>query len=60
MKRTILGLFAGIAAASFFQNSSAADMAIKAAPAVAPVTTSTGLYLGVHGGAAWQAAFPRH
>lgn len=56
MKRTILGLLAGIVAASFSQNSSAADMALKAAPAIAPVTTWTGLYLGVHGGAAWQSA----
>jgi hypothetical protein len=53
MKRTILGLLAGIAGASFSQNASAADMAIKAAPALAPVATWTGLYLGVHGGAAW-------
>ncbi len=56
MKRTILGLLAGIAVASFSQASSAADMAIKAAPVIAPVTTWTGLYLGVHGGAAWQSA----
>jgi outer membrane immunogenic protein len=56
MKRAILGLLAGIAAASFSQTSSAADMAIKAAPAIAPVASWTGLYLGVHGGAAWQSA----
>jgi outer membrane immunogenic protein len=29
---------------------------LKAAPVIAPVTTWTGLYLGVHGGAAWQSA----
>jgi hypothetical protein len=56
MNRTILGLLAGIAVASVSQTSSAADMAIKAAPAIAPVPTWTGLYLGVHGGAAWQSA----
>jgi outer membrane immunogenic protein len=32
-------------------------MAVKAAaPVIAPATTWTGLYLGVHGGAAWQSA----
>lgn len=56
MNCTTFGLLAGIVAASFSQNASAADMAIKAAPVIAPVTTWTGLYLGVHGGAAWQSA----
>jgi len=53
MKRIAIALLAGTALVGLHQGASAADMAVKAAP-VAPLPTWTGLYLGVHGGGAWQ------
>src|SRR5215468_9484768 len=56
MKQKAFGLLAGIACiAGWCEAASAADLAFKAAPP-APLVSWTGLYLGVHGGAAWQSA----
>lgn len=55
MKRvTLLAALAG--AVGLVQTASAADLAVKAAPPPAPLSTWTGFYIGVHGGAAWQSA----
>jgi outer membrane immunogenic protein len=57
MKHTSFGLCAGvILAIAAGQCASAADMALKAAPPPAPVASWTGIYVGVHAGAAWQSA----
>jgi outer membrane immunogenic protein len=53
MKRVAIALLAGVAAvAGLGYSASAADLAVKAAPA--PLPSWTGFYIGVHGGAAWQ------
>lgn len=56
MKQIAIALLAGVAlAAGVSQGASAADMAVRAAPpSLAP--SWTGLYVGVHAGAAWQSA----
>jgi outer membrane immunogenic protein len=55
MKRIAIALLAGAAAvAGLGQSASAADLAVRAAPAPVVVPTWTGLYIGAHGGAAWQ------
>ena len=55
MKRvTLCAALAG--ATVLIQNASAADLAVRAAPPLAPVPAWTGLYIGVHGGGAWQSA----
>ena len=54
MKRIAIALLTGAAlAAGISQGASAADMAVKAAPPP-PAPTWTGVYVGVHAGAAWQ------
>src|SRR5262249_18937892 len=54
MKRIAIALLAGVAAvAGLGYSASAADLAVKAAPPP-PAPSWTGLYLGVHAGAAWQ------
>lgn len=50
MKKLALAL---IAVTTFAGQAVAADMAFKAAPAVAPVMTWTGFYGGINGGGAW-------
>jgi len=56
MKRVAIALLAGIAAvAGLGYSASAADLAVKAAP-LPPAPSWTGLYIGVHGGAAWEQA----
>jgi outer membrane immunogenic protein len=55
MKRIAIALLAGAAAvAGLGQSASAADLAVRAAPAPVVVPTWTGFYIGAHGGAAWQ------
>jgi outer membrane immunogenic protein len=54
MKQIAIALLAGTALVSLSQVASAADMAVKAAPPPPPAPTWTGLYVGVHAGAAWQ------
>jgi outer membrane immunogenic protein len=55
MKRVAIALLAGVAAvAGLGYSASAADLRVAPAPAPAPVQSWTGLYVGVHGGAAWQ------
>ena len=55
MKRIAIALLTSAAVVGLSQAASAADLAVKAAPPPpAPVPTWTGLYIGVHGGAAWQ------
>jgi outer membrane immunogenic protein len=56
MKRIAIALLAGTALVSLSQVASAADMAVKAAPPPPPAPTWTGVYVGVHAGAAWQSA----
>ena len=54
MKRIAIALLTSAAVVGLSQAASAADLAVKAAPPPpAPVPTWTGLYIGVHGGAAW-------
>jgi outer membrane immunogenic protein len=55
MKRVAIALLAGVAAvAGLGHSASAADMAVRAAPAPVYAPTWTGFYVGVHAGAAWQ------
>ncbi len=55
MKRIAIALLTSVAVVGLSQAASAADLAVKAAPPPpAPVPTWTGIYIGVHGGAAWQ------
>ena len=55
MKRIAIALLTSAAVVGLSQVASAAELAVKAAPPPpAPVPTWTGLYIGVHGGAAWQ------
>ncbi len=54
MKRIAIALLTSAAVVGLSQAASAADLAVKAAPPPAPVPTWTGLYIGVHGGAAWH------
>jgi outer membrane immunogenic protein len=49
----LLATTSGLAAAGSAQ---AADLPVKAAPAVAPALSWTGPYIGLHAGAAWQQA----
>jgi outer membrane immunogenic protein len=55
MKRIAIALLAGVAAvAGLGYSASAADLAVKAAPAPVYAPSWTGFYVGVHAGAAWQ------
>jgi outer membrane immunogenic protein len=55
MKRIAIALLAGVAAvAGLGYSASAADMAVKAAPAPVLAPSWTGFYVGVHGGAALE------
>jgi outer membrane immunogenic protein len=54
MKRIAIALLTSAAVVGLSQAASAADLAVKAAPPPAPAPTWTGLYIGVHGGGAWQ------
>jgi outer membrane immunogenic protein len=57
MKRITIALLTGAALAlSVSQGASAAELAVKAAPPPPPAPSWTGLYIGVHAGAAWQSA----
>ena len=60
MKRIAIALLTSAAVAvGFSQLASAAELPVRAAPpppapAPAPAPTWTGLYVGVHGGGAWE------
>jgi outer membrane immunogenic protein len=54
MKRIAIALLTSAAVVGLSQAAFAADLAVKAAPPPPPAPTWTGLYIGVHGGGAWQ------
>ena len=55
MRRICIAMLTGVAAvAGFYQRASAADLAVKALPPTPMFSSWTGLYVGVHAGAALQ------